>query len=217
MPGIKPKKKVNIRWSPDFAYAVGLLVTDGCLSSDGRHISFVSKDRIQLLNFMRALKIKVRIGYKTSGSSDRKYPHIQLGDVNFYRFLLSIGLTPAKSKTIEEVDVPRKYFFDFLRGSLDGDGYFYSYWDPRWPRSYMFYLGFTSASRKHIEWIRRQIFSHLGVKGHLNRAGAKATYQLKFAKSDSLKLLKKIYHSRDTICLPRKRLKIERALSIIGR
>ena len=32
-------------WSPDLAYAVGLVATDGNLSPDGRHMSFISKDR----------------------------------------------------------------------------------------------------------------------------------------------------------------------------
>ena len=35
----------DIVWSPDLAYAVGLLATDGNLSSDRRHMSFISKDR----------------------------------------------------------------------------------------------------------------------------------------------------------------------------
>jgi len=30
-------------WSADFAYAVGLLTTDGSLSIDGRHINLTSK------------------------------------------------------------------------------------------------------------------------------------------------------------------------------
>ncbi|MFZ3020148.1 MAG: hypothetical protein WA051_01335 [Minisyncoccia bacterium] len=49
--GPKPKGKVNVRWSANFAYAIGLLVTDGNLSPDGRHISFVSRDIEQINNF----------------------------------------------------------------------------------------------------------------------------------------------------------------------
>lgn len=42
---MKPQNKVKIKWSPEFAYAIGLLVTDGNLSPDGRHLNFTSKDR----------------------------------------------------------------------------------------------------------------------------------------------------------------------------
>jgi hypothetical protein len=44
---------------------------------------------------------------------------VQISDVDFYNFLISIGVTPAKSKTIREVKIPRDYFLDFLRGSFD--------------------------------------------------------------------------------------------------
>lgn len=65
--GPEPKGKVPLEWSPNFAYAIGLLVSDGSLSKDGRHICFVSKDIEQLNNFMRALRIQVFIGSTSTG------------------------------------------------------------------------------------------------------------------------------------------------------
>ncbi|MBL7045141.1 MAG: hypothetical protein ISR98_00890, partial [Parcubacteria group bacterium] len=82
------RNKVDIKWSSDFAYAIGLMTTDGSMSSDGRHFDFTSKDRDQLVNFMNCLKIKVKIGYKTSGHSKQKITRIQFGSVKLYRFLL---------------------------------------------------------------------------------------------------------------------------------
>ena len=214
--GSKPKGKVKIKWSPEFAYALGLLATDGNLSPDGRHFDFTSKDRDQLLNFMYCLGIKVKIGHKTSGFTGKMRPRIQFGDVNFYRFLLGIGFMPAKTKIISSLLIPRTYLFDFLRGHLDGDGTFYSYWDPRWKSSFMFYLVFISASKKHIQWIRNILFDILRIKGHITRDPKKSTFQLKYAKKESLKLLRKIYYSDEVVCLRRKKLKIKKALSIIG-
>jgi hypothetical protein len=52
--GQKPKGKVKIVWSSNMSYAIGLLTTDGCLSSDGRHILLTSKDKEQLNNFSKA-------------------------------------------------------------------------------------------------------------------------------------------------------------------
>jgi len=124
--GIKPKEKVKLEWSPNFAYAIGLLASDGCLLNDGRHIDLTSKDTEQLENFLHALNIDVRITTKHSGTG-KKYQRVQFGDVLFCNFLVDIGFTPAKSKTIGELCIPKKYFFDFLRGSFDGDGCFYSY------------------------------------------------------------------------------------------
>ncbi len=70
--GPKPKELVKIEWSANFAYAIGLLVSDGNLSPDGRHIVFVSKD-FELANlFQLALAIDVYTGKKSNGISKEK-------------------------------------------------------------------------------------------------------------------------------------------------
>lgn len=213
--GPKPKGKVKVRWSANFAYAIGLLVSDGCLSS-GRHIILVSKDVEQLQNFMQALAIVVPIGKTKSGYDGNIAFKIQFSDVLFYDFLESIGLMPRKSKIIGEVKIPERYFFDFLRGSFDGDGCTYSYWDPRWKSSFMFYTCFVSASAKHIAWLRNEIYKELGIRGHMTGDGTSVIFQLKYAKADSLKLLRRMYHSRRVLCLSRKRLKIMKMLATVG-
>ncbi len=191
-------------------------MTDGCLSSDGRHIDLTSKDEEQLLNFKKCLGIGTKIGFKTSGSG-RKAMRVQFGDVSFYNFLFDIGLMPRKTKIIGAVKIPEEYFFDFLRGHLDGDDTFYSYWDPRWRSSYMFYTVFLSASRAHIEWIRANVFGKLGIKGHMTITGKTPMYEMKYAKAESLQLLPKLYYNPHVVCLSRKREKIEKALAVEGK
>lgn len=213
----KPQNKVKIKWSPEFAYAIGLLTTDGNLSLDRRHISLVSNDREQIINLKQCLGISNKIGKHSSGTSQKKGLHVQFGDVNFYKFLLGIGLMPNKSKTLEGLDVPDKYFFDFLRGHLDGDGTFHSYWDPRWRSSFMFYTIFISASKTHIEWLRERINKCLKIKGHITKSVNSSVYNLKYAKADSLKLLPKLYYDKRVVCLSRKRIKIEKVLRSIGK
>ncbi len=212
-----PKNKVNLEWSPNFAYAIGLLTTDGNLSSDGRHFDLTSQDKEQIENFRTCLNLKNKIGQKTSGQTKRKAFRIQFGDVNFYRFLLRIGLTENKSKTLGKLEIPDRYFFDFLRGHFDGDGTFHSYWDPRWKSSFMFYTIFVSASKKHVEWLQEKISKLLAIKGHITKAKNNSCYNLRYAKSESLKLLPRIYNSKSVVCLSRKYLKIKKALAIIGR
>lgn len=214
---MRPLRKVKIEWSPNFAYAIGLLVTDGCLSKDGRHIDLTSKDVEQLLNFMKCLGVNPKIGYKTSGYNGKAYTRIQFGDVDFYTFLLQIGLMPRKSKVIGEVMVPDEYFFDFLRGCFDGDGSFYFYWDPRWRSSYMFYVSFVSASTAHIQWLRQTNHRLLGIRGHIGKNVKDPVSQLKYAKAESLILLSKMYYNPSVICLSRKRIKVEKALAVEGK
>jgi hypothetical protein len=63
---MKPLNKVKLKWSPNFAYVIGLLVTDGNLSSDGRHINFTSKDKKLVEIFKKCLKLNNKIGRKSN-------------------------------------------------------------------------------------------------------------------------------------------------------
>ncbi|MEK7850229.1 MAG: hypothetical protein AAB213_05410 [Candidatus Omnitrophota bacterium] len=58
---------MDIKWSKKLAYSVGLLVSDGNLSKDGRHIVFVSKDKDSVENFKFCLNLENRISVKDSG------------------------------------------------------------------------------------------------------------------------------------------------------
>lgn len=215
--GPKPKRR-EVRWSSKMAYAVGLIATDGSLSSDGRHIDLTSKDKEQLLNFMYCIDRDIKISKKVGGYSKEPVTRIQFSDVTLYDFFVSIGLTPNKTQTIGALDIPEEFFFDFLRGHLDGDGSFFSYFDPRWKNSFMFYLNFISSSEGHIIWLQESIERICGAKGHHVYTGRKGQkiHNIRYAKADSLKILKQMYRSPESVCLSRKRLKIETALSIVG-
>jgi hypothetical protein len=213
--GPKPQGKVEIKWSPEFAYAIGLLVTDGCLYNDGRHISLTTADLEQAKNFKKCLGLKVKIGFKSSGKDKKnRCFHVQFGDILFYQFLLSIGLSSAKSKTIGKIEIPSKYFFDYLRGCFDGDGTFYSYWDPRWRSSHMFYLEFVSASSRHIAWLQRELFFRLKITGHAVKNKNRSFFQLKYAKKEALEIIKSMYYDPGVVCLSRKLGKINKALTV---
>jgi len=214
--GPKPKRVVSEKWSPELAYALGLLATDGCLSRRDYLIDLTSKDKEQLYNFSKCLGRPFHIGRKKSGAGNTSY-RVQFKNVYFYNFLLSLGFTPAKSKTLGALKIPDRYFFDFLRGVFDGDGSVHSYYDQRWASSFMFYTLFASASEPYVRWLQEQIYRMMAVKGHITKAKGSSIFQLKFAKKDSLALLPRMYHSPRVVCLSRKRLKIEKMLGIVGR
>ena len=214
-PGTRLRRHIDTSWTPKLAYAIGLIASDGCLSPPGHLLNLTSNDREQLENFARCLNSSFKIGKKNSGSGGRCL-QIQFKSAAFYSFLLSIGLTPAKSKTLGALKIPNKYFFDFLRGVFDGDGSTYSYWDPRWKSSFMFYVQFASASKIFIEWLQRTIVRHLSVSGRISRAAGKSTYQLKYAKGEGIVVLREMYRKDTIIFLRRKRLKIDQMLSIVG-
>lgn len=216
--GPKPKRE-EVVWSADVAYAVGLMASDGNLSPDGRHLFFVSKDLEQVSHIQRCFGVTANPSHQASGgyNKTRRYYRLQWGDVTLYNFLVAIGLTPRKSLTLGNVAVPDEYFFDFLRGQLDGDGCFYSYFDSRWRSSFMYYVVFSSGSYAHLDWIRSTIERLCGISGNITKGKREgAIYNLKFAKEKSRTILALIYPNPNVICLSRKRLKIERALGIVG-
>ena len=210
MRGNQKNKDYVVKWTPEFAYAIGLLTTDGNLSNDGRHLILVSKDKQLLKTFKNCLSLNCKIGSRKSSFTKRKdYYHVQFSNVRLYKYLSGIGLHPNKSKTIEKIKIPNKHFFDFLRGHFDGDGSFYSYWDPRWPNSFMFYTKFLSASEKHILWLRSKIKNLININGSLRQN--RNLYQLEYAKRESEKLLSKMYYSNSIPYLKRKYYKIKKA------
>ncbi|MDD5145498.1 MAG: LAGLIDADG family homing endonuclease [Candidatus Pacebacteria bacterium] len=206
------KKEGEIKWSSNLAYVIGLISTDGSLSKDGRHIDFTSKD-LQLINtFKNCLGLKNKIGFKNSGFSEKKYPRIQFGNVKLYNWLLSIGLTPKKSKTLGKIKIPGKFFADFLRGFFDGDGCTYNYWDPRWKSSFMIYISFYSSSLTYLEWLRNTSEKILGIKGRIKKS--KGVWNLCYAKKESRILFSRMYHRKNLPCLERKYNKIKNAIKI---
>lgn len=212
--GPKPKQQLPIRWTAELAYIVGLIATDGCLYNDGRHINFTSNDLELVHTFMRCLGLKNKVSRKRSGFANTWAYNLQFGNVVLYNWLCHIGLMTAKSKTLGGVLVPKRYFPDFLRGLFDGDGSFYSYFDPRWPSSHMFYLIFGSASQKHILWLRKILNQYYEVSGHGAKNSYSRIYQLKYAKREAQKLFRIMYHSASVPCLERKRNKVYNAIAI---
>ncbi len=212
--GPKPRGQVKLIWTSKFAYAIGLLTADGCLSKDARHIDFTSKDKVLVTLFKNCLGLRNKIGKKYSGAGNLSYS-IQFGDVLFYNFLLSIGLSPAKSKTIKYVKVPDHLFVHFLRGYFDGDGCSYSFYDSVFPKSYRFYVSFISASPTFVHWLREKINQMTTLRGHLSYYSASDYIQLRFAKKEAIVMAKYLYRKKSNLYLKRKYLKIQRTMSII--
>ena len=206
------KGNVNINWNSDFAYVIGVIATDGNLSPDLRHIQITSKDEEMVLNCKKCLGLNNNISKKSrGGSKDKKYYVLQFGDKNFFEFLISIGITPKKSKTINKIKIPSKYFKDFLRGCIDGDG---SITISRHPESrhFQYKVRLCSASKDFLVWVLSMIEKLCSIKGgsiHIPKNSS--VFTLVFAKEDSIKILRWIYKGNN-VCLSRKK---ETALKIL--
>lgn len=198
-------------WSSNLAYAVGLMVSDGCLQSNGRHLDLTSQDMEQLENFSLAIGRNLPITQKKNGHGGYAF-RSQFSDVALYDFLVQAGLTPRKSLTITKVSVPDVYYADFLRGLFDGDGSCFGYNDPRWPTSFVYYMTFASANQQFLEYIRDKNRELFGLKGESILKGGRV-FSLRYGKRDSRILCKFLYHDDALLSLSRKRLKLEGFIS----
>ena len=203
----------GIEWNTDLAYTVGLIATDGCLSGDGRHLSIVSKDIDLLQTVRRSLHLTARITPTMSGYGIRCH-RLQWADRTLYRWLLDTGLMPAKSLKLGVIAVPDDWFRDFLRGCIDGDGSITTYTDrynvfkrPTYIYTRLF-VKIVSASPRFVEWLRTTVRRLHGPTGHVTirrSPGRSDLWCLKYAKGESLSILRWMYYAPDVPCLLRKR------------
>jgi len=129
--------------------------------------------------------------------------HFQFSNVALYDFMLTAGLTAAKSKTIGSVLIPDEFYIDFLLGYFDGDGTVYGFQDRRWPNSYMYYCGLVSASPQFLIWLQATNQRLLDVGAGTIHPNTRAQTLL-YAKRDSQKVFAAMYVCHDTPRLIRK-------------
>jgi hypothetical protein len=199
-----------IEWTARLAYAVGLIATDGCLYGDGRHIAFISKDE-DLMRILLGLVDRPNIRYRRFESDYGGWAFRgQFSHAVLYRWLLTIGLMPRKSLVLGAIDVPEDHLMPLVRGLLDGDGTVYTlihrptvstYRNYRYERLWTF---FTSASRRHVEWLEARLGCAMSLSGYIeefHREGHKNPfYRLKYGNQASRILLPAMYADQ---CVPR--------------
>ena len=79
----------------------------------------------------------------------------------------------------------------------------------------MFYISFASSAPIFIHWLKQQIFSLAGIRGHITRVYKKhVQFQLRYSKREAIKLAKKMYTS-DCVYLRRKKLKINQSFAMM--
>lgn len=112
----------------NYYYFLGAALTDGCISKQGGNnlrFTLTSKDA----DWIESL-------YNFSGGNTverERTTYLTINHPYIVNRLLRDGCTPRKSLTLQLPKIPKKYFFDFLRGCTDGDGS----------------IGFYTSKKKH--------------------------------------------------------------------
>ena len=111
-------------WSPQMAYALGLLYTDGNImchkgkNKTYKRFSFSQTDNQLFNTFCNILSFsgKTYINKKNNCNT------IMISNIDMVNDLERLGLHPNKSFTIKFPNIPTEYLPHFIRGIFDGDG-----------------------------------------------------------------------------------------------
>ena len=115
-------------WSPEMAWCLGLLWTDGCLTE--RHsIELTSTDRDVLEKFKKSVSGEQKISKCYDRRRGYSWFRYRFGSLVVANRLRELGLTERKSLVVDFPRIPHKYLRHFLRGVFDGDGSVM--WQPR--------------------------------------------------------------------------------------
>jgi hypothetical protein len=108
-------------WSPEMAWVLGLLFTDGNIDESRVAISSVDIDLLEKIK--KLLKSSNPIQKRVQPYDKSKHVYIFAFSRDKMRDdLLKLGLHKRKSLTMVFPDVPEEYMRHFIRGCWDGDG-----------------------------------------------------------------------------------------------
>ncbi len=187
-------------WSPEMAYVLGLVITDGGISNTGQ-VSLSMNDR-ELLE-----KVK-----KVMGSAHKIIPSKHQKGFYYYHFsreklvknLEKLCVVPRKSLIVKFPEVPEAYLPDFIRGIFDGDGSVF--FDKRRPK-FPLRSKFVSGSEVFIEGLQRAL-ENLGMpKRTIYKQKTKNgwSYMFIYDHKDSVKLFNILYkNTQNGLFLDRK-------------
>jgi intein-encoded DNA endonuclease-like protein len=147
-------EKFFTKWSPEMAWILGLIFTDGNLTNSGV-VTLTSIDLEMLEKVKSLLDSTIHIRKQTQGYDKSKYIYIlRFGHEKMTQNLKKLGLTTQKSLTMTFPDIPEEYVRHFIRGCWDGDGSVY--FEKRRPGEIK--ASYTSGSKQFIKRIVLELY-----------------------------------------------------------
>jgi LAGLIDADG-like domain len=182
-------------WSPEMAYVLGFILTDGCINHNS--VSIAQKDKQILERINTVMKSNYPIKQRKNGNSTINLLVISRKEV--VEDLAKFGILNNKSLTVDFPEVPLKYLSHFIRGVIDGDG---------WVQDRGYVMNVTSGSLAFAFHLHETL-NYCGFNGRITKHGK--FYRVWVSgKDDIIRLGRWLYGKGcGDLYLPRKRERFE--------
>jgi predicted DNA-binding protein YlxM (UPF0122 family) len=175
-------------WSPEMAYVLGLIITDGCISKTGTvSLSMNDKELLEKVKEVMGSKHKIELSKYQKGLYCFHFSREKL-----VRDLDKHCVVPRKSLVVKFPEIPQAYLPDFIRGVFDGDGSVF--FDKRRPK-FVLRSKFVSSSEAFIEGLQMSLESLGMPKRTIYRQKTKNgwSYMFIYDHKDSVQLFNILY------------------------
>jgi LAGLIDADG-like domain len=184
-------------WTPAMAWVLGVIYTDGNLHKTpgavGR-VSIAQKEPELLQKVLVLMKSNAKVSFSPKRGIAGALYTIRIHNAEIYADLQRLGLTPAKSLTLQFPDIPPDCVLHFVRGCWDGDGSVYVE-----KRNNIPCASYVSGSKDFIE----RLVGHLVNLGLPNRIIHKTvrsetpSYYFRYTRGQCTKLFHVLYDDVD--------------------
>lgn len=188
--------------TPEKAYYLGLIYADGCVQEGKMIITLKSSDRAvldrlaELLGGAHQVQLRQTSGVLNGYEYNTEIAALSICSQDFCKDLITHGVVQRKTY---EKEYPRceNYFFDFLRGFLDGDGCIYTH-------EREIQIIFTGSNYNFLRYINAQIKKEYSTHGSLSSPD-RWRKRLCFSRRDEIiTLLNRLYEDKNSPRIERK-------------
>lgn len=179
--------------TPDKAYWLGFIATDGCVYKDALQIAIKEKNHLEKLVKCIGGENVLNLYYRIDKRNKSGIWIFKVRCKEMVADLLSHGITERKTFTVKPWNGPEELMRDYWRGCMDGDGWIYE------DLSRISFCGNEFMITGFKEWLLDKILLSYDIKPQRN-----IFYINIFNKQEKCKILNILYYENVSIALDRK-------------
>lgn len=183
-------------WTPNMAYVLGVIASDGCVYNNQIRIGVSLND----IKWLEDIKLEMGVSNKIYKREKDSIALLCIYSKTMTEDLKALGITSNKSKTLTFPNIPKEYDSHFIRGYFDGDGWVGFSKDKSNFTSLAVSICGTNEFLKQIKYKFNEKFNNtVGSLGNGNKC-----FQLRFNGNKSSKLFLDWIYNESNIELDRK-------------